>query len=178
VTPGARILCRSLFFLEIGKMTPQQVEQTFKRASHTEHDDDLASLQAEELMSATVRDPSDITTDPSLKLERKRELLAHWASDIHAVANHPAVRRLKNGAVASIDELLEALKSLDSPTPPGPNTERRPDHGKHRILARLRQEISRFNHNDDDDDDPPPAPAAAALPVPTELRLGAAAHAA
>ena len=39
--------------------------------------------------------PDDIVTDPQLTLARKRQLLAYWASDIHAV-------RSALGAVATL----------------------------------------------------------------------------
>lgn len=55
---------------------------------------------------------SDIVEDPSLSVSRKRAMLAHWASDIHAVAGAPALRNAR-GVTVSIDSLLEALAKLD-----------------------------------------------------------------
>jgi hypothetical protein len=57
--------------------------------------------------------PRDIVDDPRLAHGRKRELLAHWASDIHAVAGAPALRALAGGVTATIDDILDALKQLD-----------------------------------------------------------------
>lgn len=54
----------------------------------------------------------DIVEDPSLSVSRKRAMLAHWASDIHAVGGAPALRNVR-GVTVSIDSLLEALAKLD-----------------------------------------------------------------
>ncbi len=57
--------------------------------------------------------PHDIANDHALPVSRRRELLAFWASDIHAVAGAPALRSYDFGVAVSIDEIFEALKSLD-----------------------------------------------------------------
>jgi hypothetical protein len=56
--------------------------------------------------------PRDIVEDPTLTLSRKRALLAHWASDIHAVDGSPALR-CACGVTVHIDLLFDALKQLD-----------------------------------------------------------------
>jgi hypothetical protein len=56
---------------------------------------------------------SDILGDPSLSVSRKRALLAHWASDINAVAGAPALRCVR-GVTVTIDSLLDALARLDN----------------------------------------------------------------
>jgi hypothetical protein len=56
---------------------------------------------------------SDILGDPALSTSRKRALLAHWASDINAVAGSPALRCVR-GVTVTIDSLLEALARLDN----------------------------------------------------------------
>jgi len=63
--------------------------------------------------------PSDVVEDPELTLARKRELLAYWASDIHAIANFPALRSLSFGRTANIDDIQAALRRLDEMVPPG-----------------------------------------------------------
>lgn len=63
--------------------------------------------------------PRDIVTDPELTLARKRELLAYWASDIHAIPNFPTLRSLSFGRTANIDDIQAALKRLDEMLPPG-----------------------------------------------------------
>jgi hypothetical protein len=57
--------------------------------------------------------PWEIVEDPSLMVSRKRELLAFWASDIHAVNGSPALRSYAFGVSVPIDEILDALKALD-----------------------------------------------------------------
>lgn len=76
------------------------------------------SIDFEDLDMVTDRDligyhhPRAIVADPELSPSRKRELLAHWASDIHAVAGTPALRCVY-GAIASIDDIFAALRKLD-----------------------------------------------------------------
>ena len=57
--------------------------------------------------------PRDIVQDLVLTLARKRQLLAHWASDIHAVPGAPALRSYAYGPAVSIDEIQAALSDLD-----------------------------------------------------------------
>src|SRR5690349_6889957 len=47
--------------------------------------------------------------------DARRELIAHWMSDIHAVPDHPALRRLPDGTIFHIDDLSDALRLLDAP---------------------------------------------------------------
>ncbi|MET3844029.1 hypothetical protein [Bradyrhizobium sp. OAE829] len=66
--------------------------------------------------------PQDVLADATLSRAEKRAILASWASDAAAVTSCPSLREMpgtKN--VVSIDDVLEALSSLDhSPrTPPG-----------------------------------------------------------
>jgi hypothetical protein len=57
--------------------------------------------------------PRDIVHDPILTLARKRQLLAYWASDIHAVPGVPALRCYAFGPSVPIDEIQAALCELD-----------------------------------------------------------------
>lgn len=57
--------------------------------------------------------PRDIVHDPLLTLERKRQLLAYWGSDIHAVVGSPGLRAYAFGAAVSIDDIQAALCELD-----------------------------------------------------------------
>lgn len=125
------------------------------------------------LSAASFRHPRDVLDNGWLSPARKREVLAHWASDINAVADRPALRRLENGAIASIDELLGALKSLDRTFDGGRASpaSRRHDPKRPRLLSRLRRGAKGFRRRDDDDDDPPPAPVATALPRPPEFSV-------
>ena len=58
--------------------------------------------------------PSEIVHDPMLTLARKRQLLAYWASDIHAVIGQPALRTYAHGPTVSIDDIKAALVELDT----------------------------------------------------------------
>jgi hypothetical protein len=97
----------------------------------------------------------------------KREILARWASDAHAVEDVPALRQLDDGSVVAVDLILQALKSLDCDE--GRTTARRPawkPYARKRgsLLSRIR-----IPRRPSDDDDPPPRPASAAYPVRIEL---------
>lgn len=58
--------------------------------------------------------PSEIVHDPMLTLARKRQLLAYWGSDVHAVAGAPALRTYAHGPSVSIDDIKAALCDLDT----------------------------------------------------------------
>jgi len=60
-------------------------------------------------------------SDPSLSLGEKRAILASWASDASAIASCPALRAPEGlRAPVEIDEILEALRSLDGIDPREP----------------------------------------------------------
>jgi hypothetical protein len=111
--------------------------------------------------------PDDVLRDPRLTVAEKREILARWASDAHAVEDVPALRQLDDGSVVAVDLILQALKSLDCDE--GRTTARRPawkPYARKRgsLLSRIR-----IPRRPSDDDDPPPRPASAAYPVRIEL---------
>jgi hypothetical protein len=119
-------------------------------------------------------DPREILLLPDLSTSGKREILSSWASDARAVPDEPALRRLDNGAMASIHDILGALKSLDAADLEtcGPRRkESTPLRGRfpaHRWLP----PAFRWRRSDDDDDGPPPCPAVIA-PFPRLPPLGA-----
>lgn len=111
------------------------------------------------------RTVSDVLGHPTMSAEAKRALLASWASDIHAIPNFPGVRRLDDGSLASLAEILQALRALDGSgeaywengsSAPGPLAERRRQQRSRYRLS------TRWPH----DDDPPPRPVAASFPAP------------
>lgn len=57
--------------------------------------------------------PREVVRDPVLTLARKRQLLAYWASDIHALPGTPALRSYAFGPTVSIDDIQAALGELD-----------------------------------------------------------------
>ena len=103
--------------------------------------------------------PDDVLSHPKLTTAEKREILADWASDAHAVIDAPGSRQLDSGAVVSVDEILGALRALDASDAGPASTLRtpRPERRRRRSLPRLLASLKRS----DDDDDPPPTPAAA-----------------
>ena len=59
-------------------------------------------------------DPQDVVDDPCLTVDEKRAILASWASDACAVEAAPGLRRAPgSGRAVSVDEILEALRTLD-----------------------------------------------------------------
>ncbi len=83
--------------------TDLNLAETFNLADATVSDSDLLGFNR----------PRDIVADPVLTLARKRQLLAYWASDIHAVAGAPALRTYAFGPTVLIDDIQEALQALD-----------------------------------------------------------------
>jgi hypothetical protein len=67
--------------------------------------------------------PDDVVNDADLTLNEKRAILASWASDACAVEAAPALRCAPGGRrPVSVDEILEALRSLDRAASEGENT--------------------------------------------------------
>ena len=114
--------------------------------------------------------PDQVVRNQVLTLTEKREILASWASDTRAVENEPALRQLDNGVFLRVEEIMQALKSLD-------RADVLDDPGAENLLA-LRLPFGRRNRSGlgvwrngrlrwdspDDDDDPPPLPASAPFP--------------
>jgi len=76
----------------------------------------------------TVYDhPRDVLAQKGLTLAEKRAILASWASDVAAVKSNPSLRAISGQRKpVSIDEILEALTSLDHHRkPPGGKPARR-----------------------------------------------------
>jgi hypothetical protein len=115
--------------------------------------------------------PNDVLSHPGLADSEKRSILASWASDARAVENAPALRQLDNGAVVSVDEILQALRALDHAEPAAEagysGSQRLQPSAEHtpRRIWHLRRRPLDWIKRDDHDDDPPPCPASAALPI-------------
>jgi hypothetical protein len=85
--------------------------------------------------------PADILADASLPIATKRALLAHWASDIHAVPGSPSLRSVK-GVTATIDSIFEALNELDLRVDPAASSQVGPgtiEHSAHQLTDRGHQ---------------------------------------
>jgi len=83
--------------------------------------DRSSDLDLEKLLhpAQAFEHPRQVVDDPDLSLNEKRAILASWASDACAVEAAPALR-LPPGAsrAVSVDEILEALRTLDWQTDP------------------------------------------------------------
>jgi hypothetical protein len=113
-------------------------------------------------VTAIYTHPTDVTSDSTLTIAEKRAILASWISDARAVEDAPSLRRLDSGAVVSIDEIRQALVSLDEPVLGARDTDsHRLLHFERRrgLVSKWLRRISSPNRSHDDDDDPPPAPA-------------------
>ncbi|WP_421914279.1 hypothetical protein [Mesorhizobium sp.] len=121
--------------------------------------------------------PRDVLRHPRMSVDEKRALLASWASDAHAVENQPTLRKLDNGKIVPVDDILRCLKALDQVGSAGKDPSRRAmpwnitfDRRGRRGNGWLRKR--RFTGRDDDDD-PPPCPAAVSPRVPGGGQSGA-----
>jgi hypothetical protein len=127
------------------------------------------TLPADDLISrkSLFAHPSEVLSDQELSIGDKRSLLASWVSDAFAVENSPSLRRLASGAVVCVDDIMNALKSLDEPHREAAfrisqSFERRGS----RPIARWR------NTGRGDDDEPPPPAAGARIPSARKVLIG------
>ena len=58
--------------------------------------------------------PSEVVRDPDLTLNEKRAILSSWASDACALEAAPELRELPRGRLVRFDDILDALRSLDT----------------------------------------------------------------
>jgi hypothetical protein len=122
------------------------------------------------LNASSFNHPEQVVSDPTLKLEQKREILASWASDRHAVPDTPNLRQLDSGAILEVEEILEALRGLDNIQRSLGQVHRpferrsgiRPP--RRSVFPGWRSQRSQLDGRDDGDDDPPPFPACAIPP--------------
>ncbi len=110
-------------------------------------------------------DPEHVLRHPDMTIAEKREVLAAWASDAHAVPDAPGLRQIDSGAVIGVDVILDALRELDAIRPTVDSRSMPDTHGR-RPVRSIRTLLRRDRHSDDDDD-PPPSPAGA-LPFGVE----------
>ncbi|MEP7241273.1 MAG: hypothetical protein ABI697_10350, partial [Devosia sp.] len=80
-------------------------------------------------------------------------------SDARALADHPALRQLDDGALVTIDAVLEALKRLDNLDQPARREPEQHDVPRKGHWSRLAERWRKFSRDDDDDDPFSPAPA-------------------
>ena len=100
--------------------------------------------------------PDEVLRDRGLSIEDKRALLASWVSDAFSIENSPSLRQLKSGAVVRVDDIRDALKSLDEPRREAAFTI------SQSFARRAGKPIARRRNRSPHDDDEPPPPAAGA----------------
>jgi hypothetical protein len=86
------------------------------------HDENVYDLNAILHPGTVFNHPQDVLADATLSRAEKRAIFASWASDAAAVASCPSLRAIPGAkSLVSIDDILEALSSLDHwpRTPPG-----------------------------------------------------------
>ena len=77
-------------------------------------DENVFDLNAILHPGALFKHPRDVLADATLSRAEKRAILASWASDAAAVTSCPSLRAIPGAkSVVSIDDILEALCSLD-----------------------------------------------------------------
>jgi hypothetical protein len=104
---------------------------------------------SDEVVNSPLSSPAEVLLDRSMPKEAKRALLAAWASDLRAVENQPALRQLGDGTFLHIDDILDALKALDTSTDPTKVSKN--------VMAFSRRPIGiRAGVGTNEDDDPPP----------------------
>lgn len=120
-------------------------------------------MPADDLLSRKLvvfAHPDEVLRDGELSIEDKRALLASWVSDAFSIENSPSLRQLESGAVVRVDDIMEALKSLDEP--------------RHEAAFTISQSFARRagkpiarrrNRSPHDDDEPPPPAAGARIPL-------------
>lgn len=106
---------------------------------------------------AGLAHPEAVLRAKGIGPSEKRQQLAAWASDINAVPDHPALRRIADGTTFHIDDLMEALKAADQP--------------------RASAQIMPFPRRARDEDDDPGLGAAAAWPTLPPVVIDARARA-
>jgi len=126
----------------------------------------LDYTSAEDLQgpAKSFMNPGEVVSDLGLTHTEKREILASWASDVRAVSDAPALRQLDNGAVVHIDDVMQALNSLNEGEATRQTSFRPLQSSKNMRFRPLRRLRSSLRRDWPDDDDPPPCPAMASRP--------------
>ncbi len=84
--------------------------------------------------------PSEIVNDPDLTLNEKRAILASWASDACAIEAAPDLRAGPDGIRVRFDDIMEALRMLDSEAKGATSAKHRRELRRSRIFRRKRRD--------------------------------------
>ena len=86
-----------------------------------DHVDNVVDLNAILHPGSVYDHPRDVAADAELSILEKRAILAPWASDAAAVTSNPALREIPGSRrIVTVDEVLEALATLDGDPPRNP----------------------------------------------------------
>jgi len=101
--------------------------------------------------------PNAVLIHSHMNIFEKRGLLASWASDVHAIPNAPHLRQLEDGSILELEEILLALKALDTrdEAPSGKGRRSWRLAFNRRLPLELRNGRRTVRRNDEDDDPPP-----------------------
>jgi hypothetical protein len=127
------------------------------------------TLPAGDLLSRKLlfAHPGEVLTHPELSLTDKRSLLASWVSDAFAVESSPSSRQLASGAAVCVDDIMDALKSLDEPR-------REATFAFSQSFGRRggKPVARRRNRGPGDDDETPPPAVGARMPSAWKVLIG------
>jgi hypothetical protein len=118
--PGLEV--RPLFSKSISVPNTKGVEEDAMTGLDRSYDENVYDLNAILHPGSVFDHPRDVLADATLSRAEKRAILASWASDAAAVTSCPSLRAIPGAKrTVSIDDVLEALASLDHPprNPPG-----------------------------------------------------------
>jgi hypothetical protein len=99
---------------------------------------DLTAFDLEELLhpAHAFGHPSEVVNDPDLTLNEKRAILASWASDACAIEAAPDLRVGPDGIRVRFDDIMEALRTLDSQASGAKTAKHRRELRRSRIFRR------------------------------------------
>src|SRR6476620_6110014 len=121
------LFCLRVRIGRAGNSTRQPKEEAMRPTTATQ--DNIFDFNALLHPGTVFNHPRDVVGNQNLSLGEKRAILASWASDAAAVASCPALRAPEGlKQPVTIDEILEALHSLDGGGPRNPP--RNPPGGK------------------------------------------------
>ena len=127
------------------------------------------------LLQGHFNNPGSVLRDASLTINQKRSLLASWASDARAIPDHPGLRRLDDGAIVDLDDILESLKQLERIPCTTRSTSLSDRFYRRQSWSVLSRILRRGENDDDDPTSPAPIAPRPCPPVFYDTRLPVAA---
>lgn len=99
--------------------------------THLDHPTTIAPAFLTDAMRVMIH-PDDVPFHLGFAAAEKREILAAWASDAHAVPDALSLRRFDSRSIIGIDHVLRVLAALDGPVAERPSKRRQvhPERGR------------------------------------------------